>query len=366
VRARQRLRSVLAATFAVLVGVGAAACTAPEGDEVRAQLATDVDKRTLQSDALIRDLVAPDRPGCSAAVAQRGQVRWAGAVGIADLETREPLDIETRFDIASASKQFTATAVLVLQREGLLDLGDPIADYVAGLPAWGETVTLDQLLHHTSRVREYWPVLEADGIDFADVVSHAEIVRAIARQRTLEPGSGYVYSNSNYVLLAEAVHRVSGLALPEFLAERVFGPLALEFVLNPNLRAADIALSYDVDDVLVTSGWAAYGPSGIVATPSELARWADQYRTGPIVSADLAVGAVDTGEGRYAAGIRIADDGSLRHDGRIGGYISTFQVSADRLTAVVVMCNGHGSDRFGIADGLWAIWGSAAARAVPE
>ena len=77
--------------------------------------------------------------------------------------------------------------------------------------------------------------------------------------------------------------------------------------------------------------WSNYGHSGIITTPSELARWGDQYRTGDIVQDDFADGAVDEGAGElYAAGIDIEADGDLNHTGRFGGYISEFTVSADR------------------------------------
>ncbi len=133
--------------------------------------------------------------------------------------------------------------------------------------------------------------------------------------------------------------------------------------LSPNLVAADVALS-DGDNVQpVMSGWAPYGPSEIFTTPTELARWADQYCDGTIIDAAFSVGEVDTvaeGEssvGRlYAAGINVESDGSLRHDGRFGGHITTFRVSADRETAIVVSCNGHLANRFGVADELGAIW----------
>lgn len=355
--ARRLPISAIAVACAALLALGASGCAARAAD-ARLAGASALDKRVIQSAALLDRLVDPGAPGCSAAVGHRGEVLWADAAGLADRESGVALTPETRLDLASLSKQFTATAILLLRRDGLLSLADPIATHVADLPAWGETVTLDQLLHHTGRVREYWPVLEADGLTLADPVGQAEIVRAIARQRDLEPGEGYLYSNSGYVLLAEVVQRVSGLTLPEFLAERVFRPLDLGLELPVGPASAGETVSYDAQGARVEIGWHPLGPSGILGTPSELVRWADQYRTGPLVGVDFADGAVDNGEGgRYGAGISVQADGSLRHDGRIGGFISTFQVSADRELAIVVMCNGHAADRFGIADGLRAVWG---------
>ena len=310
---------------------------------------------------MLQALVDPNRPGCSAAVAVHGVVLWAGAKGVADLGSGAPLTTQTRFNMASVSKQFTATAILMLEREGLVSLDDVISKYVDGLPAWGQTTTLDQLVHHTSHIRDFWQRLQGDGIAFGDYVSHEDIVRAIARLRTLEPGTGYLYSNANYVLLAEVVRRVTGETLPVFLEERIFLPLDLDMELSPNLKAPDVAVSYDDDDERQDSGWSAYGYSEIFSTPTELARWADQYRAGTIVTARFADGAVDMPDGaQYAAGIEIRTDDSLRHDGRLGGHISTFQISPDRETALVVMCNGHTAPRWPVTDALASIWFSGA------
>ncbi|HOY82201.1 MAG TPA: serine hydrolase domain-containing protein, partial [Rhodoglobus sp.] len=262
--------------------------------------------------------------------------------------------------IASVSKQFTATAILMLQREGKLTLADPIANYVDGLPDWGASVTLDQLMHQTSRIPDYWVELDDIDIGFSDFADQAMTVDAIRRETELEPGTGFLYSNSNYVLLAEVVARVSGQALPDFLAERIFTPLGLEMVLAPTLHAADIALSYDDDIQLQEAGWTSYGHTGIITTASELARWGDQYRAGDIIQDDFSVGAVDEGEEGpgelYAAGINIEPNGDLKHTGRMGGFITDFTVSADRHTTIAVMCNGHLSNRFPIATALWTIW----------
>lgn len=302
-------------------------------------------------------LVNYTQPGCSAAVAKDGTVAWAGAAGLADLAAGTPITTETRFDLASVSKQFTATAILMLQREGLLSVGDPIGNYVEDLPDWGETVTLDQLIHHTSRIPDFWVELDDEGIGFSDPADQQTTVEAIARETELEPGTGYFYSNSNYVLLAEVISKVSGLAFPDFMAQRIFEPLGLDMVIAPTLQGPDIALSYADNMGLQPHAWTAYGHVGIITTPSELARWGDQYREGDIVEDDFAVGAVDEGAGElYAAGIDIEVDGDLNHTGSWGGHVSDFTVSEDRETTIAVVCNGHAGDRFGIADALWAIW----------
>lgn len=352
-----RLVPIVACAVALALLAGCAATPPTLEVAARTNETTGIDKRTLLSDAAVEELIDAERPGCSAAVGVRGEVAWAGAAGLADLTTRAPVTIETRFDMASVAKQFTATAILMLQRDGALSLADPVASYVDGLPAWGRSVTLDQLMHHTSRVPDYWSVLDDAGIGFSDPADQARILDAIRRLTRLETQTGYSYSNSNYVLLAEVVARVSGQPLPQFLAERIFTPLGLDMELAPALTAPDVALSYDDNDGFQPPAWTAYGAIGIITTPSELVRWGDQYREGEIIRDDFSVGAVDEGTGEfYAAGMDIEADGRLNHNGRFGGYISTFTVSADRETTVVVMCNGHAAKRLELADALWEIW----------
>jgi CubicO group peptidase (beta-lactamase class C family) len=354
---------------AAMLGLGAAAVVAfvpvaqpkavPETRAIAA--ANEVPEQSRQSDAAVTSLVNASQPGCSAAVAKDGTVVWAGAAGLADLSNGTPVTTSTRFDIASVSKQFTATAILMLQRRGLLKLSDPIGAYVDGLPEWGATVTLDQLMHHTSRIPDYWVKLDDIGIGFSQPADQHVTLDAIRRETELEPGAGFLYSNSNYVLLAEVVGRVSGKPLPEFLKTTIFDPLGLAMVLNPTLHAPNIALSYDDDLQLQEAGWTSYGHTGIITTPTELARWGDQYRASEIIQPDLVQGTVYDEPGvYYAAGIDILTNGDLTHSGRMGGFITDFTVSADRHTVIAVMCNGHLSNRTGLRDALWKIWRTVA------
>lgn len=353
----------LLAVCALLLTGCSAATPQPSLAPVAAVTSAPPDERIAHSDALLADLVDPAAPGCSAAVAVHGEIVWAAALGLADLSTGAALTTETRFDMASLTKQFTATAVLMLQREGLLSLGDPIGSYVDGLPAWGGTITLDQLMHHTSHIPDYWKKLGEWGYGFETPAVQADALQAIRAVSKLEKGEGYLYSNSNYILLAEVITRVSGVPYEQFVTERILEPLDLAMEISPVLLAPDIAVSYDDANLPTRNAWAFYGAFGTFTTPTELARWGDQYRESDIVGNDMVVGAVDSGkpgeatQGRvYAAGIHINADGSLQHDGRLGGFVTTLRISPDRETSIAVMCNGHRADRFGVANGLWEIW----------
>jgi CubicO group peptidase (beta-lactamase class C family) len=109
-----------------------------------------------------------DEPGCSAAVGVEGRVVWTGVRGVANLATGAKITAGTVFDIASVSKQFTASAVLLLAVAGKLALDDPLSKYVPGLPAWSANVTVAQLMHHTSGIPDYVDLLEAQGYQQSD------------------------------------------------------------------------------------------------------------------------------------------------------------------------------------------------------
>lgn len=361
------LALTVTALAAIVALTGCAVERAPVPLVAKVPLATDTGvQRTAKlvtlSDDVLASLVPEDAPGCSAAVGVTGEVVWARAGGLADRTTRAPLTTETRFDIASISKQFTATAVLVLEREGSLSLDDPLSEHVDGLPRWADEVTLEQLMHHTARVPDFWIELDAAGVGFTDVADHETVLAAIARTDELVPGEGYAYANSHYVLLAEVVESVSGQSFAEFLDERIVGPLGLDLTVGPGLVESGIATPYDTDETLLRGGWSAYGHSGIITTPTELARWGDQYRLGELVQPDALAGAVvvlddDVPNGElYAAGIRLEPDGSLYHAGRWGGYVSDFTVTPDRQTVIAVACNGRDAPRFELADALRTIW----------
>ncbi len=348
---------------ALLLAACASPSPAPTSTPVAVVTSAAPDERIAPSDALLARMFDPAQPGCSAAVGVHGAVVWAGAVGTADLSTGAPLTTATRFDIASLTKQFTATAILMLQREGALSLGDPIGNYVPGLPSTVRSITLDALMHHTSRIPDYWIKLEDWGYGFTTPATQADAVRAIAAVSRLDKGSGYLYSNSNYILLAEVITAVTGVPYAQYLDDTIFTPLGLEIAIDPVLQAPDIAVGYDDALEPTRNAWAFYGAFGSFTTPTELARWGDQYRDGGLVQNDFVAGAVDSGkpgeatEGRvYAAGMNINPDGSLRHDGRLGGFISAIKISPDRETTVVVMCNAHLADRAGLVDALWKIW----------
>jgi CubicO group peptidase (beta-lactamase class C family) len=330
--------------------------------------ATDHADAKARSQRVLDDAIEAGAPGCSAAVGVRGQVVWTGVRGVADTSTGNPITTNTVFEIASVSKQFTATALLLLVDAGKLTRDDPLSRYVPELPTWATTVTVGQLMHQTSGIPEYVGLLEAQGFALNDRTTEDQALQALVGVPKLEfqPGSQFEYSNSNYLLLGEIVHRVSREPLPQFLAEQIFRPLGLAMVVDPTGPIPDKAVSYEKgsDGYRATkSAWEQIGDGGIQTTPSQLVRWADNYRTGRVGGSQLLdaqlSGAVPTepdGADRYGAGIYLRANGTLDHNGAWGGFVTAFRVAKDRMTSLAISCNTDEQDPEALADSLAKLW----------
>ena len=330
--------------------------------------ATATADQAARSLEVLDRVIEKNKPGCSAAVGIAGKVVWSGARGVADLGSGTEITTDTAFDIASVSKQFTATAALLLAGAGKLSLDASLAEYVPGLPGWSRTVTITELIHQTSGIPDYVGLLYEAGYQDGDRTTNADALKALAQVRDLEfePGTRWNYSNSNYLLLGAVVEAVSGESLADFLNAEVFTPLGLDMVLDPARPVPMLALSYMKDggnDAVAPSAWEQTGDGSIQTTPSQLVIWADNYRTGAVGGSELLAaqvdGAVETGSEtgeRYGAGIFVGTDGTLEHDGSWAGFLTDFAVSADRTHSVAVSCNTDDQDPTAIAGEIAEIW----------
>jgi CubicO group peptidase (beta-lactamase class C family) len=200
---------------------------------------------------------------------------------MADLQGKRSVTPETRFRLASVSKQFTAAAVNRLAAEGRLSLDDPIGKFVPDLPEWAKTPTLRQLLTHTGGLPDYEDFIPSDRT--TQVTDHdMSWLLARARGTKLPPGEKFAYSNTGYALLALAVEKSSGKTLPLFLEEAVFAPLQMTSVIPPDPNPADAVPRRAYGYSLEEQGWrrtdqsltsAVWGDGGVYASIRDLARW---------------------------------------------------------------------------------------------
>src|SRR5215469_12668094 len=186
------------------------------------------DERAAAVEKLLRPTRDPNAPGCAIGVMQNGRFVYKTAFGLADLETRAPLTPATAFNVASMSKQFTAAALFFLMDSGKVHLSDQVRHFLPELPGYADGITIADLLHHTSGLRDFGPLLEIAG-RAEESLDVAGSLKLLARQTALNfaPGAGYEYTNSDYLLLGAIVERVTGMTLAAYAEERLFAPLRM-------------------------------------------------------------------------------------------------------------------------------------------
>lgn len=238
-----------------------------------------------------------DVPGGVIGVVQDGRLTFARAYGMADMAYDIPFQVDTKNNIGSTSKQFTAFAILLLAERGDLSLDDDIRDHIPELPAFQDTVRIRHLLTHTSGYREFINALTLAGrrVDEGDFIGRYEVLDLIQRQPELqnEPGAEFNYNNSGFSLLTLVVERIAHQPFPEWMRENVFQPLGMEQTLvkaHPGQIVEDGSRGY-VPAGESDTGWreardlgGSMGAGGIYATVGDLAEWManfESHRVGP-------------------------------------------------------------------------------------
>jgi CubicO group peptidase (beta-lactamase class C family) len=297
-------------------------------------------------------------PGCALGVIRDGAFIYRKGYGTASLELGVPLSSQSVFYMGSVSKQFTAASVVLAAEQGFLSLDDNIRKYIPELPDYGQPVTLRQMLHHTSGFRDVLGLLDISGRSALDLHSSAELLDLVARQKALnyDPGAEYLYSNTNYFLLAEVVKRSTGKPLSVFAAENIFQPLGMTHT-----------RFYDDHSVVVPGRIPAYAPGkngsflvdwstnydnvgggGLMSSVDDLLLWDRNFYEsrlgkGTLLKEMQTRGVLNAGKQiGYALGLEIATYRGLsivEHDGALFGYrTEILRFPAQRFT-VLCLCN---------------------------
>ena len=340
-------------TIAVLALCLAAPCVAgaePEATPSTAPMAHAVDQ-------LFAQWAGPDSPGASIAIIQNGKIVYSQGYGSANLEYGVPNTPATVFHLASVSKQFTAFAIYLLAQDGKLSLDDDVRKYLPKLHDFGKVITIRQLLHHTSGVRDQWNLLLLAGWRPEDVITDDDVARLLFQQTELNfaPGDQFLYSNSGYTLLAMVVKQVSGKTLPAFAKERIFDPLGMahtHFQDDYGIVVKDRAYSYarqpDGKYQYVALSYSTVGPSSLFSTVGDLARWDENFYTGEVGGPALLAqmqekGKLNNGkEIEYASGLEIGKYRGLRtveHSGGDAAYRTNILRFPDQHFSVVLLAN---------------------------
>jgi CubicO group peptidase (beta-lactamase class C family) len=312
-------------------------------------------------DAIFSDLTTPGSPGCALGVYRDGKIVYAHGYGLANIEENVPITPQTIFDIGSISKQFTAASILLLEQEGKLRLTDDVRKYVPELPDYsreGQAITLDQLLYHTSGLRDYVSLFLLAGIHFDNVTTDDDALGIIIRQRGLNfsPGTDWKYTGTGYFLLAQIVKRITGSSLKDFAAARIFRPLGMRHTQCRDDHTSLIphrALAYDRDENGTLTLGVSYaeqnGDGKVQSSVEDLQKWEENFYSGQVGGQALVKemqqpGALNNSRQlRYAKGLFLRSYRGLPaiwHAGESGGYRSYLLRFPEQHLSVACLCNG--------------------------
>ncbi len=317
-------------------------------------LAKTKEERAAQ---IIESYCDKDSPGGAVAVLYNGNIVYKEAYGLSCVTYNEPFTVETSSNIGSIAKQFTGFAILMLESQGKLNLEDDIRKYIPELSHLQEPITIQNLLNHTTGFRGFFHAYLMTGItDW----TREQVIEIILRQQKLQftPGTEFRYTNTNYILLAEIVERVTGEKFPDWMQNNVFEPLNMTNTtirLNGSQVVKNSAEGYSYDMKLnrIVKGkhldaW--YGASSIYSTVGDMCKWLNNFSNNQIGNTDIISrytkrGILTNGDTiKYANGLFIDSIRGLKrytHTGSDGGHRSSMVYYPDIKAGIVCVENGR-------------------------
>jgi len=251
-------------------------------------------------DSQYSGVAADGGPGFAVLVKQNGRVLFEQGYGVRDLRNKPTIDSTTNFRLASCTKQFTALAVMLLVHDGRLRYEETLTELFPGFPAYGKSITVRNLLNHTSGLPDYEDLMEAMEKQKGPIwtterqIRDGEVSQLLekAQRGKFTPGTNWEYSNSGYVVLGLIVAKRSGKSFAAFLHERIFAPLKMENTLVLERGKNEVAKrayghsktdrGFVETDQSPTS--ATQGDGGVYSNLQDLSKWDDALRKHTLLS----------------------------------------------------------------------------------
>jgi CubicO group peptidase (beta-lactamase class C family) len=253
-----------------------------------------------QMDEIFSRLTSPDGLGMAVLVRTQGQTIFERGYGVRDLRSKAKIDARTNFRLASFTKQFTAMAIMLLVHDGKLRYDQTLAELFPDFPAYGKSITIRNLLNHTSGFPDYEDLMDAiekvKGLLWTPQkqIQDDEVLELLKKETKgkFAPGTSWSYSNSGYVVLGIIVARASGKSYAEFLKQRIYAPLKMNHtvvyqkgkneVSNRAFGHSEENDRFKETDQSSTS--ATLGDGGIYSNLEDLAKWDDALRNHTLLS----------------------------------------------------------------------------------
>ena len=347
------MKQIRTLVLAIIVIASLMHCKSKHNKELKTQLDAYFEQEVYNRSG---DLNEDHKPGLSVIITQKDSILYMGNFGSANLDKASLITENTIFDIASVSKQTTGMAIALLEEKGEIDVNDKIGKYLPGLPVVMNDITIDQLIHHSSGIRD-WPVLFGlKGWQPEELLSLDDIFEMLKEQESLNftPGTKFSYSNSNYNLLAKIVEAVTDTTFNDWTHDNIFAPLGMEntyYVEHNNSKREVIATSYVYsghDYVPFSNNLNAPGSSSLRSNTSDLSKWMINFYS-KTLGGNRAIEkitqkgnltgskAIDYGYGLYITEIKNMN--AYMHDGSWGGYRSGTAFFPEENIGITILNN---------------------------
>ncbi|HWM95162.1 MAG TPA: serine hydrolase [Thermoanaerobaculia bacterium] len=320
-----------------------------------AQAAVSDDEIARYADQLFSQAFPAGEPGAAVLVAKDGKVLLRKGYGMANLELGVPIQPDMVFKIASVTKQFTATAILMLQERGKLSVDDEITKYLPDYPTHGQKITIHHLLTHTSGIPSYTSMPEWVPRWREDMTVQQAIDMFKGKPLDFNPGEKQSYSNSGYTLLGAIIEKASGKSYEDFVEQEIFAPLGMKrsrYGHDTELVPGRVT-GYDRTEegyrlAPYLSMTQPYSAGSLMSTVDDLALWAEALSSGKLIRKEslermTTPAKLTTGKpNNYAYGLAIWEEDGARiveHDGGIPGFFSDLLSIPDGRLVVVVLSN---------------------------
>lgn len=299
-----------------------------------------------------------ESPGCALGVIRDGKFIYKRGYGAASLELGVPITPQSVFYMGSVSKQFTAASVVLAAEQGFLSFDDDIRTYVPEIPSYGKTITLREMLHHTSGFRDILSLMFLAGRNSEDVHPTNELLDLLSRQIALNfaPGDEFLYSNTNYFLMSLVIQRATGKSLSQFAEENIFKPLGMKHthfyddrtVVLPGRIPAYAPRPSGGFRVDWSTNFDMVGGGGLMSSVEDLLLWDRNFYDnklgkGSFLKEMQTQGVLNSGKQiEYALGLFISRYRGLpivAHDGANFGYRTALVRFPQQKLSVVCLCN---------------------------
>lgn len=312
-------------------------------------------------DSVFIDIDRLDSPGCALVILYDDELVYARGYGSSNLDYKIPIDSTTVMNIGSVTKQFVAAGVLKASIQGYLSLDDDIRKWLSGFPDYGETITINHLIHHTSGIRDELQ-LRAVG-NLSENMTRKESVELLSRQKALnfKPGEKHLYSNGGYLLLTEILELATGKSVHEYLSAEFFQPLGLTSAyFGRNIGIIPQASSSYFQEGNEFKRKSHVGDvEGVHINSLDLGRWMTALKSDKIgpkgfLELQLQKGILNNGDTiDYSFGLDVMLHRGIpviKHGGADSGYRAGMAIYPDQNLALCALCN------LSNLDAVYRIW----------